>query len=179
MPIIGEIRSSKELGYKSGNKRIWHACVDCGKERWVQFLKGKPEYVRCRKCSGIKRGEENRGGNSGNWKGGKHHHTQGYIMIYLYPEDTFYSMANKLGYIKEHRLVMAKHLGRCLESWEIVHHINHIRDDNRIENLMIISDGNHKGITTLEIKMDKLLKENISLKIENKKLREKLCKKIH
>jgi endogenous inhibitor of DNA gyrase (YacG/DUF329 family) len=69
-----------------------------------------------------------------NFKGEIKH--KGYILAYS-PNHPFRDSHN---YVKRSRLTMEKHLGRFLEPQEVVHHINHIRDDDRIENLMLFSD---------------------------------------
>lgn len=48
--------------------------------------------------------------------------------------------------MKEHRRIMEEHLGRKLEKWEHVHHINEDPKDNRIENLMIVTSEEHGRI---------------------------------
>ena len=64
----------------------------------------------------------------------------GYVRIYCGKE---HPMADKDGYVLEHRLVMFDHAGRVLEKFEFVHHLNGIKDDNRIENLKIVNARNH------------------------------------
>lgn len=74
-----------------------------------------------------------------------YHTKEGYLMIYR-PDAL---SAQKEGYIPEHRFVMQEHLGRVLLPSEQVHHINGIRDDNRIENLRLVSRADHETYTTL------------------------------
>ena len=141
MPEIGD-----RLHTSGGGARIWFACEDCGKERWVNMRAGKPQFIRCRPCAGRYRWANR----SAHWRGGRRK-AHGYIEVYTGRDDAFFSMAmtdkrrtGGGGYIKEHRLVMAQHLGRSLQPWEVVHHKNAVKDDNRIENLELIpSRGQH------------------------------------
>ncbi|MCY3784575.1 MAG: HNH endonuclease [Chloroflexi bacterium] len=63
--------------------------------------------------------------------------SDGYIAIKTNP--------GRKGWIKEHRYVMEKKLGRSLESDETVHHINGDRTDNRIENLELWNRSHQPG----------------------------------
>jgi hypothetical protein len=73
-------------------------------------------------------------------------------------------MADKTGRIREHRLIMAKHLGRPLKKWEVVHHKNKVKDDNRLENLELLSSGVHTLVTRMEAEIETLRVENERLK---------------
>lgn len=70
----------------------------------------------------------------------------GYIQIY-YPR---HPDASASGFILEHRLIASEALGRRLTKSEHVHHINGIKDDNRPENLQVMSAGAHQNITIRE-----------------------------
>ena len=145
--IIGEIKHGSQINKSNkGAKYIWLKCLDCDKERWVEFRKGKPDTQRCPMCANKHRTATN----NCNWKGGRIVHVGGYIRIKVQPDDFFYKMADKQGYVFAHRLVMAKSLSRNLHFWEIVHHKNRVHNDNRIENLQLVSDDKHKQITLME-----------------------------
>lgn len=160
MPALGEIRTAKQLKLKAHHRQIWAACERCGRERWTALVKGQPKNKRCSACA--------------NQRGGITHTSTGYIKIKVKPDDFFFPMVRAKNMVLEHRLVMAKHLGRCLTPFETVHHKNGIKEDNRLENLELgtanshskdhnkgYKDGYQRGLTDGKTKQIQLLRAEI------------------
>lgn len=79
------------------------------------------------------------------WKGGRFTH-HGYVYQLVANDDPMFGMANNMGYVLEHRLTMARFLGRPLDEHETVHHINGNKTDNRLENLQLRNGRHGKGV---------------------------------
>lgn len=168
MPQVGEIKTAKELGKKGAGPYILHACEQCGKQRWIHFnrTKAKPASHKCYLC-GHKRNPKTR------QKGDKIKQSLGYILVYM-PDHPF---AQATGYILEHRLKMEEKLGRYLLPSEMVHHINGIKGDNRIGNLMLIAPSDH-GLYNKLCRNCQLRKEIRLLRWQGKELQKTLQLKL-
>lgn len=118
---------------------VYKNCIECK----IQIayassadMKRRSKTGKCRSCylKSMPSGKD-----SNRWNGGVVIHSRGYRLIHK-PEHPF---AKGNGYVFEHRLVMEKHIGRYLEPTEIIHHLNGVKDDNRIENLIITNNIEH------------------------------------
>jgi len=84
--------------------------------------------------------------NHHNWKGGRYLSADGYWYVLCRGHPN----ATKAGYIREHRLVMEKHLGRYLADDEEVHHIDGNTQNNVISNLHPYKKGDHSRLTNIK-----------------------------
>lgn len=113
-------------------------CQWC-KDEYVPPYRATTQRSRtCSKSCGLKllnaeKPGRTSGENGGRWKGGKRIGRGGYVHVWKPDHPSLAGTKRK--YVLEHRLVMEQHLGRPLKRDEYVHHLNGVRDDNRIENL--------------------------------------------
>lgn len=132
------VKCKKEI---LGKKYCWEHYVENKKKLgWNRDLWTKENRER---QSNLMKGNKNPnfGKRGTRWKGGRVNR-QGYIYVYL-PE---HPNSSKTGYVAEHRLIVEKKIGRYLTKQEIIHHINGIKNDNRIENLFKMNRSEHNKI---------------------------------
>lgn len=143
MPKIGSFTTGTKRGLIGRDKYIWQACSNCGHERWV-LLRIADKIEKCMRCRSRTFGFKQQ---NPRWNGGRIITTDGYTAISLSHDSPFRSMVNKGGYVLEHRLVMAMHLGRCLMRHEIVHHKDNNRLNNTFSNLTLFdSTAKHSAL---------------------------------
>jgi len=138
------LKGEKSPAWRGGKMKPKN-CIDCGKTIGHRS-------TRCPSC--INQGEAH-----SQWKGGRIKRG-GYILIRC----ENHPRAKHAGrYIREHNLVMEKHLGRYLQKGEVVHHINSIKDDNRLENLQLMTRSEHMRLHTKgRTRKGRILKSQLS-----------------
>lgn len=75
------------------------------------------------------------GNKNPNWHGGRYQSQDGYILVRV-----------GKNYALEHRIVMENYLDRKLNNRELIHHLNGVKDDNRIENLQLVTHSEHSKL---------------------------------
>lgn len=111
------------------------------------------KYFRKYGISARTKSELASGTNNYNWRGGRRLVKEGYISVFA-PN---HPNCHKDRTMYEHQLVMEEHIGRLLKKNEVVHHINGDRSDNRIENLMLLTNSDHAKLHALLKRSKKLM----------------------
>ena len=128
--LIGKANKDR-IPWNKGTRGICKPNVGSFKNNSIPYMQGKKHTEETKKKMSL-----SHMGNKDRWLGGRVKHSEGYILIY----QPLHPFVTSQGYIMEHRLVMEKYLGRYLAKEEEIHHINGIKTDNQIENLMLFKN---------------------------------------
>jgi Homeodomain-like domain/HNH endonuclease len=77
------------------------------------------------------------GPDSTGWRGGVYKDSGGYMREWVPLDDPLRVMSLSTGHVLQHRLVMARHLGRPLMRNETIHHIDGDKTNNILSNLQL------------------------------------------
>lgn len=117
-------------------------CLDCGAIKSQKGNYCKPcGYKHRKRPSGLKYNLVK--DNPTSFKKGMTPWNKGNSKPYLDVNIGYYKISVNGTDMKYHRYVVEKHIGRILTEDEIVHHINHNKLDNRIENLQVMTRSEH------------------------------------
>lgn len=127
---------------KDGGRFVQCQC-DCGTACTVEADNVASGGVRSCGCMRQEMYEQfKRGGShTHGWKGGRRYLRHGYVVLH----NPAHPNAMSDGYVLEHVSVMSAFLGRPMRDGESIHHKNGIRDDNRIDNLELWTQGQPYG----------------------------------
>lgn len=153
---------------KKRQRRVTRNCKQCGKEFWthacrVDGRRRQKEAEFCSRACGYAFPRYT--------LGLKAKDPHGYVLVQVSDDHPAIVERRSKGhrkynrFLREHRLVMEKFLGRHLEPYENVHHKNGDRSDNRIENLELWVKNQPAGQ-----RMSDLLNEIVSLKLRIREL---------
>jgi len=113
-------------------------CLNCGKDfKSIKCYERKGGSKYCSKPCFLIHSQKDAGFRKKNYK--VNH--RGYNEIWIKGHEKCHKR-----HICEHRFIMEQHIGRKLEHHEYVHHINGIKNDNRIENLLITNKSEHRKL---------------------------------
>ena len=111
-----------------------------------QFIKGsKPWHagrINVYTENALKKMSDKKIGIKTRWKGGRIVDKDGYLLIYS-PDHPY---RNRHKYVREHRLVIENNIGRFLAPFEIVHHIDGNKKNNNVDNLLLLTQGEHASL---------------------------------